>query len=246
MKVCIIVFSPSRHTLTVAKKLSEYLEENNSIVQLIDTTRNREIFTENNMKEFFNENIKEYDVLCIGGPVYAGHIESDVKKIINSLPKVNEKFGIMSVPFITYGGLHSSIALREAGNLLVKNGRKVIAGMKIASFHTLSKTLKNVINANKPNNDDFKIIRELADRIIYLYKNKQDIEDVRESFDYAPDIEKELCSKMSQDDFHRDFRNVTFNSDVCIGCGTCVNHCLVNRLELVNGKVAIKKRQMIV
>ncbi len=147
----------------------------------------------------------------------------------------------MSVPFITYGGLHSSIALREARDLLVENGREVIDGMKIASFHTLSKTLNNVINSNKPNDDDFKIIRKLADRILYLYENKGDIEDVRECFDYAPDAEKELCSKMSQDDFHRDFRNVTFDSALCVGCGACINHCPVNRLELVNGKAAVKR-----
>ncbi len=71
-----------------------------------------------------NDTVSPHDVLCIGGPVYAGHLQENVKNIIKALPLPDEKWGSMAVPFVSYGGVHSSVALKEAGILLRKRGLK--------------------------------------------------------------------------------------------------------------------------
>jgi ferredoxin/flavodoxin len=239
MKVCIIVFSPSGHTWQVSEKMKNYMIEKGMEVQLLDVTRKKEINRENWLREYLEREVKQHDLLCIGGPVYAGHIESNVKKIINCLPCVNSKCGNYAIPFVTYGGLHSSIALSEVGELLYKSGRKNLLGMKISSFHTLTPTLKKQINIGRPNEEDDKVILNLVNRISSLIDSSETIVDVRKAFSYAPLIEKIAFNLLSQDFFHKNYKDVMVDNDICTGCGKCVSGCPVNMLELINEKAAV-------
>jgi len=239
MKVCIIVFSPSGHTLQVSEKMKTFMIDKGMEVQLLDITRKKEISRESWLKEYLEREVQPHDLLCIGGPVYAGHLESNVKKIINCLPSVNSKCSSLAIPFVTYGGLHSSIALSEAGELLFRNGRKNMSGMKISAFHTLTVTLEKQINQGKPNEEDEKVILKLINRITNLIKTKEQIKDVRKAFSYAPLIEKLAFNILSQDFFHKNYRTVSIDKDKCIGCGKCINGCPVNMLELINKKADI-------
>jgi len=51
-------------------------------VQLLDITRNETVFRENKMAQYLEENVKPHDLICVGGPVYAGHFEGNAMKII--------------------------------------------------------------------------------------------------------------------------------------------------------------------
>lgn len=239
MKVCIIVFSPSGHTRQVAEKMKNYMIEKGIEVQLLDVTKKKEINRENWLKEYLEREVEPHDLLCIGGPVYAGHIESNVKKIINCLPSANSKWSNYAIPFVTYGGLHSSIALSEAGELLYKSGRKNLFGMKISSFHTLTLTLKKQINKERPNEEEDKVINNLVNRIIKLGDSNEELNDVRKAFSYAPLIERVAFNLLSQDFFHKNYRTVAVDKNKCIGCKKCINVCPVNILDLINKKAAI-------
>ena len=239
MKVCIIVFSPSGHTLHVSEKMKMFMIEKGMEVQLINVTGKKEIFRDNALKLFLKREVLPHDLICIGSPVYAGHLESNVKKIINCLPCVDSKCGKLAIPFVTYGGLHSSIALTEAGELLYRSGRKTILGMKICAFHSLSVTLNKQINGGRPNEDDDKIIFNLVDRVEKLINMGGEIKDVRKSFSYAPLIQRVALRFLSEDFFHKNYRNVFIDVDKCIGCGKCVSGCPVNRLELINNKATV-------
>lgn len=239
MKVCIIVFSPSGHTLHVSEKMKMFMIEQGMEVQLINVTGKKEIFRGNALKEYLEREVLPHDLICIGGPVYAGHLESNVKKTINCLPSVNSKWGNLAIPFVTYGGLHSSIALSEAGELLYRSGRKNILGMKIAAYHSLTVTLKKQINQERPNEDDEKVILNLVNRVINLINMNKEIKDVRKSFSYAPLIQKVAFSFLSQDFFHKNYRCISIDGDKCIECGKCVSGCPVNMLELINKKATV-------
>ena len=117
MKVAIIVFSPSGHTLEVAKMMEKNMTNKGMKVQLLDITRNEKIFRENKMEQYLKEKIEPHDLICVGGPVYAGHLEGNAMNIIKALPYPDKIWGKLAIPFVTYGGLHSSIALMEAGRL---------------------------------------------------------------------------------------------------------------------------------
>lgn len=240
MKVAIIVFSPSGHTLKVAKIMEKSMTNKDMQVQLLDITRNEKIFRENKMEQYLKEKIEPHDLICVGGPVYAGHFEGNAKNIIKTLPYPDKRWGKLAIPFVTYGGLHSIIALKEAGNLFHKSKRMNILGIKIAAFHTLTKTLAFKINENEPGKEALHIIEELVERIIEVTNNDfSEIKDIQKSFDYTPfTSEKFGCRLLGQ----RVFRKIVFpkgveiDYDKCNGCGLCAEICPVNLYEMTDGK----------
>lgn len=240
MKVAIIVFSPSGHTLKVAKMMEKTMTNKDMKVQLLDITRNEKIFRENKMEQYLKEKIEPHDLICVGGPVYAGHFEGNVKNIIKTLPYPDKRWGELAVPFVTYGGLHSTIALKEAGNLFHKSKRINILGMKIAAFHTLTKTLEFKINENKPGKEVLHIIEEFVEKIIEITnKDFTEIKDKRKFFDYTPfTSEKFGCMLLRQKVLRKIMfpKGVEIDYDKCNGCGLCDERCPVNLYEMIDGK----------
>ena len=139
MKITIIVFSPSGNTLTSAKMIKESFTHRGATVQLVDFTRREELADNDSIAAYLEKVVKPHDILVIGGPIYVGHIQENVKKIIKALPLPNKKWSSFVIPFASYGGVHSSIALKEAAKLLKKRDRVNIAGLKIAAPHSLTK-----------------------------------------------------------------------------------------------------------
>ncbi len=236
MKICIIVFSPSGHTLQAAKMLQTAMQEQGMKVQLLNITRQEEVFKHNKVRDYLLKNVERHDVLCIGGPVYAGHLEGNVQKIIRQLPAPDKHWGKLAIPFITYGGLHSSVALQEAGALLHANKRTTVLGVKMASFHSLSQNLLPCkINEGKPGREEEQVAGEMARRLKQLSDQGQ-WEDVRQSFAYASLMHKMVLKFLSQDYFHRKYRTVHAKPEKCNGCGTCQKLCPVNLIEIVDQK----------
>lgn len=238
MKICIIVFSPSGHTLHVATSMKQYFENHSSNVQLLDITGVEELHRYNQVTEYLAREVKPHDILCIGAPVYAGHFESTMLSLLGKIPTPNDTYGKYAIPFITFGGLHSGMALSEAGKLLSQRGRINISGLKVRAAHTLTATLADPIYPDAPNDEDEIIIKALADRVVELWSSGKS-KDVLNSFDYAPANEKEICLTHTQDDFHHPFRNTNVDAEKCNGCGNCKTRCPVNMFDIVDGKAAV-------
>ncbi|MTI60065.1 MAG: 4Fe-4S dicluster domain-containing protein [Firmicutes bacterium] len=240
MRVSMIVFSPSGHTLKASQLFKKEFESNNIKVQLIDITKNENYLNSNDVKQYLEEELAEHDIILIGGPVYAGHVEKNILKIVNNLPEAGGKMGYLAVPFVTYGGVHSSIALEEMGRYLKRKRRKSILGVKIAAEHTLTKTFSNVINEQKPGKLEEKIIAEAVEKIIKIReKDYKKIKDVSKSFKYSSLPERVVLYFLSQDFFHKKFKNVSINTYKCMKCKKCISVCPVNMFDYSNGEVYI-------
>jgi len=236
LKITIIIFSPSGNTLSAAKLLEQRFLMRESQVQLINFTARKEISDQESIIRYLNERVNPHDVLFIGGPVYAGHLQQNVKDIIKALPMPDSKWGSLAVPFISYGGVHSSIALKEAGALLRKKGRKNISGMKIAASHSLTKKFDFSINENKPGEDEIQVIERTVDRVFEAAnKNFEQIKDVSESFSYISFTENLIYQIFSEKTFHKImFGKREFKYNKCIGCGVCAKRCPVQIIEMRN------------
>ena len=101
MRVAIVVFSPSGHTLKVAKMMEKSMLNRNMRVQLIDITGKKYIFREGKLKQYINDKVEEHDLICVGGPVYAGHFEENAKNIIKALPYPDRTWGKLAIPLVT-------------------------------------------------------------------------------------------------------------------------------------------------
>lgn len=237
MKVVIIVFSPSGSTLKVATLIKERSKKYSTSVRLLNITKKDEFLFDRKRKENFQKKLRGYDLLFIGGPVYAGHIESNIKKIIKLLPLPNENYSNLAIPFITYGGSHSSIALEEMGVMLKEKQYKSILGIKIVSKHTLTQTYTKVMNSNRPNKEDKQIIIKAVDYIFgEIEKGKEHILDKSVSFEYSPIKERELFQSLSQQKLHENYKTVNVNQEKCIKCMKCVIACPVNVLRLTKNR----------
>lgn len=243
LKVAIIVFSPSGNTLSTAKFFEQSFLKRNAQVQLINFTARKEISDQDSIANYLNETVHPHDVLCIGGPVYAGHLQENVKNIIKALPLPDEKWGSLVVPFISYGGVHSSIALKEAGALLRKGKRKNISGVKIAASHSLTKKFDFSINESKPGEDEIQVIEAMADRVLDCFgKEIEEIEDVSSSFSYISFGENLLYRIVSEKMFHKMmFGEREFKYKQCSGCGICAKKCPMQIIEMKDKKPEINE-----
>jgi len=243
MKVTIIVFSPSGNTLTTAKLLEQSLLKRNAQVQLLDFTGRKEIADQKSIAKYLNDTVNPHDVLCIGGPVYAGHLQQNVKNIINALPLPDEKWSRLVVPFVSYGGVHSSVALKEGGALLRKRERINISGMKIAASHSLTKKFPFKINESKPGEEEFRVVEVLAERVVDAGGKKfHKIEDISSSFSYIGFGENFLYKIFSEKTFHKImFGEMKFDYNKCRGCGICAKKCPVQIIEMENKKPEKRK-----
>lgn len=182
--------------------------------------------------------IEEHDVILIGGPVYAGHVEKNILRLIEMLPETGGRYGYLAVPFVTYGGVHSSIALEEMGRYLKRKKRKSILGVKIAAEHTLTKTLSNVINESKPGQFEEGLIADAVERIIQIAGWEYgEIKDVSKSFMYSKLPERILFNTFSQEFFHKKFKVVSVDTRKCIKCKKCISACPVNMFNYSDGSV---------
>ena len=240
MKVIIIVFSPSGNTLKVGKLLRESLLAKKAEVQLLNITRNEEIFVKRNIKQYLKDTIEPHDVLCVGSPVYAHHLHYNLQNIIKCLPKPGNGWGRLAIPFITWGGINSGVSLQEAANLLKKTGRIVVSGMKINSSHCLSKLrqISKKVNEGMPGDEALPLIEDLATRIIKLGDGKAlEYPDASQELDYQNRKVKIKSKLIFRERFWQRhlYPKLIFHHEKCTGCGLCAKICSVQRIEM-NGE----------
>ena len=235
MRVLIIVFSPAGSTLKIAKELEVRLIAANNQVQLLNVTASRPMFKDGKFKETLEESVEAHDLICIGSPVYEKHIEWYVKKIFRNLPKPDAKWGALAIPFVTYGGVSSGIALSEAVRMLKKSGRTPIAAMKIEASHIVSKKLTARVNEGMPGDEATPIVSELVKRISEAEKTREGIKNFSKELNYHNFKEKMVCGIMKESLLHKyKYPAFTVIGDKCIKCGKCVEICPVQRIEIEN------------
>ncbi|MDC7124812.1 MAG: EFR1 family ferrodoxin [Spirochaetales bacterium] len=242
MNVSIIVFSPSGHTLKAAEIIRESLVNKDNKSRLLNFTKRTDLLYGDSIAENLSKELGSYDLLFIGGPLYAGHVEHNVLKIIESLPLPDKEHSCLAVPFVTYGGVHSSIALEEMSRHLRNKGYKSILGIKIAAEHSLTKTYSKVIYKNKPGDEEKVIIEKgVSKALLIAEKQGNKAKDQYKAFKYAPAKERAMFRAFSQEKFHKDFKNVSVIEDNCIRCQKCIKVCPVDMFAFEDEKIIMQR-----
>jgi ferredoxin/NAD(P)H-dependent FMN reductase len=241
MKATIIEFSPSDNTNQVSELLKFTLEQNNITVQIVNITRNEKYFLMNNKQNFLQETIKEHDILFIGSPVYAHHLQFHVKDLIDNLPSPTNGWGKIAIPFVTYGGISSGIALDEAGKLLRKSGRKVLAGMKVSSSHHMTRAfMKEEYNKIQSKDKLISTLNDLVKRI-----KSTDLDSLKDNSKHLKYQSLGIYLKahliFKEKVWHeKRYPKVIIDYNRCLKCGKCIKVCPVCHLEQKQDKSIIK------
>lgn len=235
VKIVIIVFSPTGNTLKIGEILKSFLQKKYFNVSLVNFTGRSDLLNDGRiLKKYLVDNIGSDDLVCIGSPVYAGHIQYNVKKIIKSLPKPYGIWGKQAVFFVTYGGVSPGLAFTEAWNILNKTGRVLVLGMQINSFHCLTRNLDIKLNDGKPGDEALPIVEELACRIemlksVNLVLTKQ----TKRQFGELNLISRIIRNTVMREKvvlrlFHP---KVVVDRSNCTACGSCISVCPVKCLN---------------
>lgn len=236
MKVVFIVFSPSGHTLIAARKFMSLLEDNGISCHMINITKNDKYLQDSAITKTLVDDLGEQHLLIPCAPVYAGHCEQNMLRTIRALPLVKEK-QIPAIPLVTYGGVHSSVALEEMGKALSDRGYIPIMGIKIAAEHTLTATFKKRINPNLPGTVEAQILAEAAEITEKVVNDKIAMVNVGKKLAYAPFMKRIMFRIFSQEKIHGKYKKVAINTEKCIGCKRCVAACPVNMFVYIDNTI---------
>jgi ferredoxin/flavodoxin len=139
--------SPAGTTRHVADVIQQELGDVSATVQVMDLARvdQRAAFRR------LVEACAADDCLFVGSPVYRSVAVPPVMEFLESLSPVGAGW---AVPFVTWGGVSSGIALWQMAQTLVRKGFRIAAAAKIAAVHSIMWRSADPLGAGHPDGDD--------------------------------------------------------------------------------------------
>lgn len=232
MKILIMTFSPSGNTDKVGVSLKNKLLSHGNEVQYLKLAGNSDYFKSEDKETFLERIVKPHDLLIIGSPVYAHHLQYHVKELISQLPFPNKKWSEAVIPFVSYGGISSGIALEEAGKLFKKRNRKILMGAKISMSHKMTRAfMENEYDCSQAHLVEL-LINELVETIIKF--DGQTVIDLSKQLTYKSRIEYiKAMVIFNEKKWHaKRYPLVLIDNNKCTACAACIKGCPVGHLEI--------------
>ncbi|MBN2705150.1 MAG: ferredoxin family protein [Deltaproteobacteria bacterium] len=168
-------------------------------------------------------------LLWLGSPVYSSHALPLIMDFIARLPA---RPAAWSVPFVTWGGATSGLALEEMGAALVERGYPLLGAAKIMALHSLMFEVADPVGRGRPDAGDEKLMAELCAAVAAALAREQPrpLDPARLAYQ-----EREAAAAMRQLSL-KVARGILPPREVlaerCTGCGVCVENCPVAAVSL--------------
>jgi len=215
MKVVIAFGSPAGSTRKVAEMMAKRFDAHHVETDLID------IFAEPEMAQADNV------CLCLGSPVYRDVAIPPVMQFIDRLPVVTTGW---AVPFVTWGGACSGVALWQMYQALNAKGFQIVGAAKVAAEHSMTWQADNPIGKGRPNEDDRSHVDGLIDTLVARLRAGNAPQLNLNALDYQPDA---LAAEMKAG-ISAPWKNIpkAIDPEACTQCGTCADDCPAQTIEL--------------
>ena len=158
-RVFIVYFSAGGSTRHVAQVMEKRLIESGIEPSIFDLAENKDA------SKVISEQIrgsKDKGCLLVGSPVYVSHAVPPIMQFISELVSGVSAY---AVPFVTWGGASSGIALFEMSRELCKKGFAILGAAKIFAVHSLMWQLENPLGEGHPDTEDDGMVRQLVNEI---------------------------------------------------------------------------------
>lgn len=225
MKTALIVYcSPAGSTRHVAQVIGDRLEEEAVTVHRLDLAITKDPSRYVDLLKTAGADA----CLFVGSPVYRDMAIPPVMAFLEDLP---EGIGCPAVPFITWGGASSGIALWQMGKALESKGCTLAGAAKVLGVHSMMWPSDNPVGQGHPDADDDRQIGRLIDR---LTKTPADTLSF-EVLDYQPAaVGAEGKKKLEQP---WTIIPKTVDEEKCTQCAICKQVCPVGAVTLDPGPV---------
>jgi ferredoxin/flavodoxin len=160
--------------------------------------------------------------LWIGSPVYAGHAVPPIMDFISKLPVSK---GSYAVPFVTWGGVSSGVALHEMGKMLGEKGYIVLGAAKVLAVHSMMWQFEDPLGEGHPNVEDDTMIEKLVGDV--HSKLSSDVKKAipLEDLNYQPKEVQESMKKMNIEMAKQMLPPRQLDEEACTQCGVCEEEC---------------------
>ena len=211
----IVYISPNGSTQNVAEALADRLTENGASVALADLSNADESRTALSQ-------LSGGDDVCllIGSPVYRDMAVPPVMSFIGNLP---QSPGASAVPFVTYGGACSGVALWQMAKALEAKGFRIAGAAKVTALHAMMWQSEVPVGKGRPNEADLDAVRLLADQLVSRVAGKGLPALSLEILDYQPaEMAAEFKAKLQKPWM---VIPKTVDGQACTQCGICADSC---------------------
>ena len=226
IKALVVYSSPAGTTRHVSQVIVTTLKDLEYKPEVIDVG-NRD--DRSNLNSSMKNVVNDY-CLWIGSPVYAGHAVPPIMDFVSQLPVSKRSY---AVPFITWGGVSSGIALYEMGKELSKNGYSVLGAAKILAVHSLMWQFKNPLGEGHPNSEDDSMIeslvREIDSKLLKGYLHPFPLD----GLNYQPKEIQESMQRKSLEVAQQLLPLKELDEEACTQCGTCEEECPAQAIRCV-------------
>jgi len=219
VKICIIYFSATNNTKTIAELIKENLErmDQTLIIRLIDITP----YSNRNEENDFNFCQK----FIFGFPVYGWRAPSVVR---NWLKKLDGK-GRECAMFFTYGGINPGVVHYETHKLLTKKNFKVISSAEFIASHTYNLGGWKVLE-NRPNKEDFNLVKRYTRKILKIFQKS-----TSNNLSFKPHkFSDKILEKIEKNP--KRFVEPPKRLNDCSLCGKCEEICPINAIDSEKGE----------
>ncbi|MCP4717188.1 MAG: hypothetical protein GY868_18860 [Deltaproteobacteria bacterium] len=220
----IIYMSPSGTTRHVARVIEQQLLSAGESITCCDLGR------ENSCDDILNQIAATNGRSCvfIGSPVYAFHALPQIMTFIDRLPSS----GNYAVPFATWGGVTSGIALQEMGAQLTARSYSLLGAAHILTAHSLTWQFSTPLCSDHPNADDDAAIVRLTDTILQKLRSESPKPIEPAVLAYQPDSMIPVMQNMNVAKAGSMLPQRTINRDRCVQCAICKQQCPTGALRL--------------
>ncbi|MCF8070607.1 MAG: EFR1 family ferrodoxin [Desulfobacterales bacterium] len=222
-KAAIVYCSPGGTTRHVAQVIEKQLENAGISVLTADLGKG-------NDGSFVIDEVKKGETcLFIGSPVYVNHPLPPVQQFISNLSEITN---VCTVPFVTWGGATSGIALYDMGKALTDKGFSLIGAGKILALHSMMQQSENPLGSGHPDKEDDNLIQDLVNSVLKKMAEEAPEAIALSDLAYQPEKVHAEMEKMTLETARGHLPKKEINEALCTECRVCSETCPVQAITL--------------
>jgi ferredoxin len=139
--------------------------------------------------------------------------------------------GSYAVPFVTWGGVSSGVALHEMGKMLGEKGYTILGAAKVLAVHSMMWQFKNPLGEGNPDSEDDAMIKGLVgdvnSKLLSGVKKPIPLEDLN----YQPEEVQEAMQKVNIEVAKQMLPPRKLDEEACTKCGICEEECSAQAIK---------------
>lgn len=220
----IVYLSPAGTTRLVAETIVAQLQSLNQSFELIDLSS---CLREGRRNDWY-ASWPERCCLWIGSPVYCDHALPIIEEFVQGLPGGSLGF---SVPFVTWGGVTSGLALLELAALLKEKNYPAIAAAKILATHSSTWNAPQPLATGHPTANELHLVCQLVNQV------QKKLSDVPaplklEDLNYLSERMQQSSAAKTLALVKAALPPLLVDETLCTQCGSCAQYCPMNCIQL--------------